>query len=32
VEAARERAQHLEETVDVHARREPASSQAERNL
>jgi hypothetical protein len=32
VTAARERAQHLEETVDVHARREPASSQAERNL
>jgi TolA-binding protein len=32
VEAARQRAQHLEETVDVHARREPASSQAERNL
>jgi TolA-binding protein len=32
VEAARERAQHLEETVDVHARREPASSQAEHNL
>ena len=32
VQAARERAQHLEETVDVHARREPASSQAERNL
>jgi predicted negative regulator of RcsB-dependent stress response len=32
VEAARERAQYLEETVDVHARREPASSQAERNL
>lgn len=32
VEAARERAQHLEETVDVHARREPASSPAERNL
>jgi len=32
VKAARERAQHLEETVDVHARREPASSQAERNL
>jgi TolA-binding protein len=32
VEAARERAQHLEETVDVHARREPASSQTERNL
>ena len=32
VEAARERAQHLEETVDVHARPEPASSQAERNL
>jgi tetratricopeptide (TPR) repeat protein len=32
VKAARERAQHLEETVDVHARREPDSSQAERNL
>jgi TolA-binding protein len=32
VQAARERAQHLEETVDVHPRREPASSQAERNL
>ena len=32
VEAARERAQHLEETVDVHARREPASSPAEPNL
>jgi tetratricopeptide (TPR) repeat protein len=32
VQAARERAQHLEETVDVHARQEPASSQAERNL
>ena len=32
VEAARERAQHLEDTVDVHARREPATSQAERNL
>ena len=32
VEAARERAKHLEETVDVHARREPASSQGERNL
>jgi TolA-binding protein len=32
VDAARERAQHLEETVDVHARREPASSQAEHNL
>jgi tetratricopeptide (TPR) repeat protein len=32
VEAARERAQHLEETVDVHARREPAASPAERNL
>jgi tetratricopeptide (TPR) repeat protein len=31
-QAARERAQHLEETVDVHPRREPASSQAERNL
>src|SRR5439155_1720273 len=27
-----DRAKHLEETVDVHARREPASSQAERNL
>jgi tetratricopeptide (TPR) repeat protein len=32
VEAARQRAQHLEETVDVHARREPDSPQAERNL
>jgi tetratricopeptide (TPR) repeat protein len=32
VEAARERAQHLEETVDVHARREPASEPAEHNL
>jgi tetratricopeptide (TPR) repeat protein len=32
VEAARERAQHLEETVDVHARREPASAQTEHNL
>jgi tetratricopeptide (TPR) repeat protein len=32
VEAARERAQYLEETVDVHARRQPASSPAERNL
>jgi tetratricopeptide (TPR) repeat protein len=32
VEAARERAQHLEETVDVHARREPASAPAEHNL
>jgi TolA-binding protein len=32
VEAARERAQYLEETVDVHARREPASSPIERNL
>jgi TolA-binding protein len=31
-EAARERAQHLEETVDVHAHREPASEPAERNL
>jgi TolA-binding protein len=32
VEAARERAQHLEETVDVHARREPASAPTEHNL
>jgi TolA-binding protein len=32
VEAARARAQHLEETVDVHARREPASAQTEGNL
>jgi TolA-binding protein len=32
VEAAHERAQHLEETVDVHARREPASSPVERDL
>jgi TolA-binding protein len=32
VEAARERAQHLEETVDVHARREPASAPPEHNL
>ena len=32
VEAARERAKHLEETVDVHARREPAPSRGERNL
>jgi tetratricopeptide (TPR) repeat protein len=32
VQAARERAQHLEETVDVHVRQEPASSQTERNL
>jgi predicted negative regulator of RcsB-dependent stress response len=32
VEAARERAQHLEETVDVHARREPATEPAEHNL
>ena len=32
VEAARERAQHLEETVDVHARQEPEASQIERNL
>jgi TolA-binding protein len=32
VEAARERAQHLEETVDVHARRDPASSPAEHDL
>ena len=32
VEAARERAQYLEETVDVHARREPAASPIERNL
>jgi TolA-binding protein len=32
VEAARERAQYLEETVDVHARREPAASPAERNF
>jgi TolA-binding protein len=32
VEAARERAQYLEETVDVHARREPAASPVERNL
>jgi TolA-binding protein len=32
VEAARERAKHLEETVDVHARREPAPSPGERNL
>ena len=31
VEAARKRAQYLEETVDVHARREPAPSQAEHN-
>jgi TolA-binding protein len=32
VEAARERAHYLEETVDVHARREPASPPIERNL
>ena len=32
VEAARERAQHLEETVDVHARQDPAASTIERNL
>ncbi len=32
VEAARERAQHLEETVDVHARRGPASTPTEHNL
>ena len=32
VEAARERAQHLEETVDVHARREPAPAPTEHNL
>jgi TolA-binding protein len=32
VEAARERAQHLEETVDVHARREPTPEPAEHNL
>jgi TolA-binding protein len=32
VEAARERAQYLEETVDVHARREPAAPPIERNL
>jgi tetratricopeptide (TPR) repeat protein len=32
VQAAHERAQHLEETVDVHVRREPDSSEAERNL
>ncbi len=32
VQAARERAQHLEETVDVQARQEPAPSQAERDL
>jgi TolA-binding protein len=32
VEAARERAQHLEETVDVHARREPAASPTEHDL
>jgi TolA-binding protein len=32
VEAARERAQHLEETVDVHARREPVLSPVERDL
>jgi TolA-binding protein len=32
VEAARERAQYLEETVDVHTRREPAASPFERNL
>jgi tetratricopeptide (TPR) repeat protein len=32
VEAARERAQHLEETVDVQARRAPASTQTEHNL
>jgi TolA-binding protein len=32
VEAARERAQHLEETVDVHARREPVSAPTEHNL
>jgi TolA-binding protein len=31
-EAARERAQYLEETVDVHARREPATAPVERNL
>jgi TolA-binding protein len=32
MQAARERAQHLEETVDVQARQEPASSQTERDL
>jgi tetratricopeptide (TPR) repeat protein len=32
VEAARERAQYLEETVDVHARREPAAPPIEHNL
>ncbi len=32
VEAARERAQYLEETVDVHARRESPASPIERNL
>jgi tetratricopeptide (TPR) repeat protein len=32
VEAARERAQYLEETVDVHARRGPASAPTEHNL
>jgi tetratricopeptide (TPR) repeat protein len=32
VEAARERAQYLEETVDVHARRDPAASPIECNL
>jgi TolA-binding protein len=32
MQAARERAQHLEETVDVQARREPASPQTERDL
>jgi TolA-binding protein len=32
IEAARERAQYLEETVDVHARRAPAWSPAEHNL
>jgi hypothetical protein len=32
VQAARERAQHLEETVDVQTRQEPAPSQAEPNL
>jgi TolA-binding protein len=31
VEAARERAQHLEETVDVHARQDPAASSIERH-
>jgi tetratricopeptide (TPR) repeat protein len=32
VEAARERAQHLEETVDVHARREPVPTPDEHQL